>query len=62
MSKYILEYQEFINEDIKKVGGEYRVYPRKPKKGDSRRKALGSHKTYKAALKQLRAIEISKNM
>jgi len=61
MTKYLLTYADFINEDIKKVGGEYRVYPRKPKKGDRRRKALGSHKTYKAALKQLRAIEISKN-
>jgi hypothetical protein len=61
MRTYILGYLDFINEDIKKVDGEYRVYPKKAKKGETRKKSLGSHKTYKEALSQLRAIELSKN-
>jgi hypothetical protein len=61
MIKHILSYPEFINEEIKKVGEKFKVYPRKPKKGETRRKALGSHKSYAGALRQLRAIEISKN-
>lgn len=44
-----------IDETIKKVGGKYVVYP---KKGGER---LGTHDTYKSALKQLQAIEISKH-
>jgi predicted nucleotidyltransferase len=44
-----------LDETIKKVGDEYVVYP---KKGGKR---LGSHKTRKAAEKQLAAIEISKH-
>lgn len=53
-----------INEIIKKVKGGWKVYPEKPKKGQKRRRALSKkpHKTYKAALKQLNAIEISKRM
>ena len=53
-----------INEVIKKVKGGYKVYPKKPRKGEKRRRALSKkpHKTYKAALKQLNAIEISKRM
>ena len=42
-------------ETIKKTGGKYVVYP---KKGGKR---LGTHKTKKAARKQLAAIEISKH-
>ena len=41
-------------ETIKKVDGKYAVYP---KKGGRR---LGTHKTRKAAQKQLAAIEINK--
>jgi len=43
-----------LNETIKKVDGKYVVYP---KKGGDR---LGTHDTYKDALKQLQAIEASK--
>jgi len=50
-----------LSEEIKKVGNEWKVYPKKPKKGQRTRKSLGSHKTYDDALAQLRAIEISKN-
>ena len=50
-----------INEDIKKVGDVWKVYPRKPKKGEKVKKSLGTHNTYAKALAQLRAIEISKN-
>ena len=53
-----------IREVIKKVKGGWKVYPKKPRKGEKRRRALSKkpHKTYKAALKQLNAIEISKRM
>ena len=44
-----------IREKIKKIGSDYVVYP---KKGGKR---LGTHKTKKAAKKQLAAIEISKS-
>ncbi len=44
-----------IRETIKNVGDEWVVYP---KKGGKR---LGTHDTKDAALKQLRAIEISKS-
>ena len=43
-----------LEETIKKVDGKYVVYP---KKGGKR---LGTHKTKKAAKKQLAAIEINK--
>lgn len=46
---------------IKKVGDKWKVYPKKPKKGQRVRKALGTHNTRKEAIKQLQAIEISKN-
>lgn len=46
--------EEKLYERIEKVGNEYVV---KPKKGN---KILGKHKSYKKALKQLAAIEISK--
>ena len=46
---------------IKKVGDKWKVYPSKPKKGETVRKALGTHSTKKEAIKQLQAIEISKN-
>jgi hypothetical protein len=53
-----------ICEVIKKVKGGWKVYPKKPRKGEKRRRALSKkpHKTYKSALKQLNAIEISKRM
>jgi hypothetical protein len=53
-----------IREVIRKVKGGWKVYPKKPRKGEKRRRALSKkpHKTYKAALKQLNAIEISKRM
>lgn len=53
-----------FQEVIKKVDGGWKVYPKKPKKGEKRRKALSKnpHKTYSAALKQLRAVERSKSM
>lgn len=54
--KKIWNFTEFINETIKKVDGEFVVYP---KKGGKR---LGTHKTRAAANKQLAAIEISKAM
>ena len=44
----------FTDESIKKVSGDYVVYPK------SGGKRLGTHNTKKAALKQLAAIEISK--
>ena len=50
-----------VNEEIKKVGNKWVVYPKKPKKGQKNRKALGTHPTREKALAQLRAIEISKN-
>lgn len=46
---------------IKKVGNKWKVYPSKPKKGEKVRKALGTHSTKEKAIKQLQAIEISKN-
>lgn len=47
-----------LNEGIEKVGDDWVVYSKKKVKG--KRQRLGTHKTKKAALKQLRAIEISK--
>lgn len=49
-----------IHEEIKKVGSKWAVYPKKPKNGQKKRKALGTHSSREKALKQLRAIEISK--
>lgn len=50
-----------LNEEIKKVGNKWVVYPKKPKAGQKKRKALGTHSTKEKAVAQLRAIEISKN-
>ena len=53
-----------IQEEIRKVKpGCYKVYPKKPKRGKKRRKALSKKcKTLPAAKKHLAAIEISKSM
>ena len=58
------EFTKIIDEEIRKVKGGWKVYPKKPKKGEKRRKALSKkpHKTYKDALSQLRAVERSKAM
>lgn len=58
------ELRILINEEIRKVKGGWKVYPKKPKKGEKRRKALSKkpHKTYKSALQQLKAVEASKSM
>ena len=45
---------KLMAERIKKVGGEYVVYPK------DKGKRLGTHPTKKAALKQLAAIELNK--
>ena len=56
--------QMLIQEEIRKVGpGCYKVYPKKPKRGKKRRKALSKKcKSKAAAKKHLAAIEISKKM
>lgn len=47
--------RQLIQETIKRIGDEWAVYP---KKGGKR---LGTHKSKASALRQLRAIEISKS-
>ena len=56
--------QILIQEEIRQVKpGCYKVYPKKPKRGKNRRKALSKKcKTKAAAKKHLAAIEISKSM
>jgi len=56
--------QILILEEIRQVKpGCYKVYPKKPKRGKKRRKALSKNcKTKSAAKKHLAAIEISKSM
>jgi len=56
--------QLLLQEEIRKVRpGCYKVYPKKPKRGKKRRKALSKKcKTKKAAKRHLAAIEISKKM
>ena len=52
-----------IDEEIRKVKGGYKVYPKKPQKGRKTRKALSKNPmSYKKALRQLRAVERSKAM
>ena len=51
----LIPYEQFINETISHEKGRYIV------KSKSKHKKLGTHRTKKAALKQLAAIEISKN-
>ena len=54
---------ELIKEEIRKVDGGFKVYPKKPKKGDKVRKALSKKPmTYQKALNQLQAVEKSKSM
>ncbi len=50
-----------IDEVIVHTNGKWKVFPEKPKPGQKRKKALGTHDTKKEAVAQLRAIEISKN-
>ena len=53
--------RSIIDEEIRKVKGGYKVYPKKPQKGRKTRKALSKKPmSYKKALKQLRAVERSK--
>jgi hypothetical protein len=52
---------DLIKEEIRKVAGGYKVYPKEPKKGDRVRKALSKKPmSYRRALRQLRAVERSK--
>jgi len=54
---------DLIKEEIRKVAGGYKVYPKEPKKGDRVRKALSKKPmSYRRALRQLRAVERSKAM
>tara|TARA_Y100000114_G_scaffold62893_1_gene57613 strand:+ start:16860 stop:17072 length:213 start_codon:yes stop_codon:yes gene_type:complete len=53
--------RNIVDEEIRKVKGGYKVYPKKPQKGRKTRKALSKKPmSYKKALKQLRAVERSK--
>ncbi len=55
--------RNIIDEEIRKVKGGYKVYPKKPKPGEKRRKAFSKKPMSRAkALRQLRAIERSKAM
>lgn len=54
---------DLIKEEIRKVDGGFKVYPKEPKKGDKVRKALSKKPmSYRKALRQLRAVERSKAM
>jgi hypothetical protein len=54
---------DLIEEEIRKVDGGFKVYPKEPKKGDKVRKALSKKPmSYRKALRQLRAVERSKAM
>lgn len=53
--------RKIIQEVIRKVKGGWKVYPKKPRKGEKRRRALSNKPlSYKRALAQLRAVERSK--
>ena len=55
--------RSIIDEEIRKVKGGYKVYPKKPQKGRKTRKALSKNPmSYKKALRQLRAVERSKSL
>ena len=55
--------RSIIDEEIRKVKGGYKVYPKKPQKGRKTRKALSKKPmSYKKALRQLRAVERSKSL
>tara|TARA_B100000700_G_C14443735_1_gene578347 strand:+ start:212 stop:517 length:306 start_codon:yes stop_codon:yes gene_type:complete len=55
--------RNIIDEEIRKVKGGYKVYPKKPKPGEKRRKAFSKKPmSREKALRQLRAIERSKSM
>ena len=54
--------RQIIQEVIRKVEGGWKVYPKKPRKGEKRRRALSKKPlSYKRALAQLRAVERSKS-
>ena len=55
--------RNILDEEIRKVKGGYKVYPKKPRKGEKRRSALSKKPmSYKKALRQLRAVERSKSL
>lgn len=52
-----------VDEEIRKVKGGYKVYPKKPQKGRKTRRALSKKPmSYEKALRQLRAVERSKSL
>ena len=55
--------EQALAEEIRKVKGGYKVFPKKPRRGEKRRKAFSKKPMSKAkALRQLKAIERSKSM
>lgn len=55
--------EQALAEEIRKVKGGYKVFPKKPRPGEKRRKAFSKKPmSREKALRQLRAIERSKAM